>query len=59
MIKDSDIELLKRLKEAARSRDLGLNSIEYYYALKHAIEELQNCSSEDANNVQKYDCSCN
>ena len=33
----NDKEILKELKEKADERDLGVKSINYYYALKHAI----------------------
>ena len=33
----NDKEILKELKEKAEERDLGVKSINYYYALKHAI----------------------
>ena len=36
-----DIEILKILMKKAKERDLGASSIIYYYALKHAIEELE------------------
>lgn len=36
-----DVEILKKLMEKAKDRDLGIDSINYYYALKHAIEELE------------------
>lgn len=35
----SDIEILQELKEKARNRELGINSINYYYALKHLTEQ--------------------
>ena len=36
-----DIEILKILMNKAKERELGVNSNIYYYALKHAIEELE------------------
>lgn len=36
-----DIEILKILMNKAKERELGANSIIYYYALKHALEELE------------------
>ena len=36
-----DIEILKTLMNKAKERELGVSSIIYYYALKHAIEELE------------------
>jgi hypothetical protein len=37
----NDIEILEQLKEKAKNRDLGINSINYYYALSHALEILK------------------
>ena len=37
----NDIEILEELKEKAANRDLGIKSIEYYYALKHALEIIR------------------
>lgn len=37
---NNDIKILEDLMERAKNRDLGINSINYYYALKHGIEEL-------------------
>ena len=39
----NDIEILEQLKEKAKNRDLGINSINYYYALSHALEILKEC----------------
>lgn len=36
----TDLELLEELKEKAAHRELGVESINYYYALKHALEIL-------------------
>lgn len=36
-----DIEILKILMNKAKERELGASSIIYYYALKHALEELE------------------
>ena len=38
MLKMSDIEILQGLKEKAGNRELGINSINYYYALKHLLD---------------------
>ena len=37
----NDIEILEKLKEKARHRELGIDSINYYYALAHALEQLK------------------
>ena len=34
----SDIEWIEELKEKAKNRELGINSINYYYSLKHLLE---------------------
>ena len=34
-----DIEILEELKKRAKQRDLGINSINYYYALEHVLKE--------------------
>lgn len=54
----SDIEILKQLREKAKNRDLGVNSIYYYYALKHTINQLNNIeySQFDAEIVRCKDC---
>jgi len=36
-----DIEILKKLMDRAKNRELGVDSINYYYALKHAMEEIE------------------
>lgn len=41
-----DIEILKTLMNKAKERELGVSSIIYYYALKHAIEELETARKE-------------
>ena len=42
----NDIEILEQLKEKAKNRDLGINSINYYYALSHALEILKEHESK-------------
>ena len=37
-IMKSDIEWIEELKEKAKNRELGINSINYYYSLKHLLE---------------------
>ena len=37
----NDIEILEQLKAKAKNRDLGINSINYYYALSHALKILK------------------
>lgn len=44
----NDIKILEDLMERAKSRDLGINSINYYYALKHSIEELSGTNQSSA-----------
>ena len=34
----SDLEWLEELKEKAKNRELGVDSINYYYSLKHLLE---------------------
>lgn len=43
----SDIEILEKLEEKAKNRDLGVDSVNYYYALKHAIELMKNEEKEE------------
>lgn len=38
---DNDIKILEDLMERAKNRDLGVNSIDYYYALQHGINQLK------------------
>lgn len=45
----NDIEILEQLKEKAKDRDLGINSINYYYALSHAITILKEHESRGDN----------
>lgn len=43
----TDLELLEELKEKAAHRELGVESINYYYALKHALEILTKENESD------------
>ena len=36
----NDIKILEALMERAKNRDLGKDSVSYYYALKHSVDEL-------------------
>ncbi len=48
-----DIETLKILMNKAKERDLGASSIIYYYALKHAVEELEVEENGNDHRIQK------
>ena len=48
----TDIEILEELKEKAGHRDLGINSINYYYALKHVLEILNNRESQQSKTAE-------
>lgn len=51
--KMNDIEILEELQEKAKTRDLGINSINYYYALKHALNILKEYVSQGDKSVSK------
>lgn len=37
----NDLQLLEELKNKAAERDLGVKSVYYYYAIKHALEAIK------------------
>lgn len=48
-----DMEILKDLRGKAKERKLGIRSIGFYYALKHAIEELEGGEENGKENRQE------
>ena len=50
-----DIEIMKVLMHKAKERELGASSIIYYYALKHAIEELEGEENGEENRAEAAD----
>lgn len=50
-----DMEILKDLRDKAKERQLGIRSIGFYYALKHAIKELEGEENGEENRQEAAD----
>ena len=52
----SDIEWIQELIEKAKDRELGINSINYYYALKHLLELVCRGSQTERQETENLLC---
>ena len=52
-VSNNDINILERLMERSKNRELGIESTNYYYALKHSIEYLKKHKNESADGKEK------